>query len=93
MTAEARPSFSAVVTARNAPRITIAVLMYHSGRIPSRIQSTNLGKKLPRTRPTRRAMMNPLSWVSCRDQLIPIFFISGFVVTAMLAQLPAIQQT
>ena len=91
MSAVAKPSFSAAVTPRNPPRITIAVLMYHSGRTASFIQPASLGVKLPMTRPAISATMNPPSAVSLSDQPSPNFCMSAGEVTARLAKLPAIQ--
>ena len=71
MTAVASPNLSAAVTPRNPPRITIAVLMYHSGRMASWVTATNAGKRLPTSRPATRATRNPASAVRFSDHEIP----------------------
>ena len=91
MSEVARLSFSAAVTPRNPPRMTIAVLTYNSGRTASFIQSANPGRKFPTNRPPSSATMNPPSAVSFRDQLTPNFCMSAGVLTAKLAQLPMTQ--
>ena len=55
----------------DAPRMTMAVLMNHSGRAASASQLAAPGKKLPITSPTARATMNPASPVSPSDWLMP----------------------
>ncbi len=71
MTAVASPSFSAAVTPRNPPRITMAVLMYHSGRIASRVASTSPGKRFPTRSPAISATRKPASAVRLSDHEIP----------------------
>ena len=92
MSEVARLSFSAAIRPRKPPRITIAVLMYHSGRTASFIHAAKPGRKLPIARPTSRATMKPPSLVSLSDQPMPNFCMSAGVVTAKCAQLPAIQE-
>ena len=55
---------------RNPPRITMAVLIYSSGRIASFIFAASPGMKLPMTSPASRAMMKPDSLVRFSDQPI-----------------------
>ncbi len=71
--------------------MTIAVLTYNSGLTASFIHAANPGMKLPMISPAISATMKPPSLVSFNDQLTPNFCISAGVVTAKLAQLPAIQ--
>ena len=85
MTDFARIGCDAAVTPRNPPRMTIAVLMYHSGRTASFSHPAKPGKKLPMTRPAASATMNPPSLVSLSDQLIPNLCMSAGVVTAKFA--------
>ena len=64
--------------------MTIAVLMYHSGRIAVLIESANLGKPFPTTSPATKARRNPASDVKFNDQWTPkLFNVSG--VAAMYA--------
>ena len=82
MTALANPVAAAACTPREAPRITMAVLMYHSGRVASFRKAVTPGKKFPRIRPARRATMKPASPVRPRDQgILKAACLSG--VTAM----------
>src|SRR5438093_1014758 len=50
MSEVARLSFSAAISPRKPPRITIAVLMYHSGRTASFIQAADPGVALGKRR-------------------------------------------
>jgi hypothetical protein len=62
------PVEPAACTPSEAPRMTIAVLMYHSGRAASLSQAAAPGKKFPTANPATRAMMKPASPVSPNDQ-------------------------
>src|SRR5713226_9659883 len=55
MIAVARPVAPAACTPREAPRMTIAVLMYSSGRTASFNAAATAGNRLPTTRPTTSA--------------------------------------
>jgi hypothetical protein len=64
MSEVAKLSFSAERMPRKPPRMTMAILMYNSGRIASRIHPARSGKKLPTISPTMRATTKPPSAVS-----------------------------
>ena len=85
ITAVARPKAPTAFTPIPAPRMTMAVFIYHSGRAASFKDSANLGMKLLMNKPTRRAMIRPDSPVSFKDQVRPNFLISPGVLAAILA--------
>ena len=72
--------------------ITIAVLMYHSGRVAAVSFAAERGRKLPTTSPAMSARMYPASPVRFSDHETPnLSSLSG--VAAMFAWCPRNQQT
>ena len=72
MIAETSPVAPAALTPSEAPRITIAVLMNHSGRAASLSRAARPGRKFPIESPASKATMKPASPVRPSDHEIPI---------------------
>ncbi len=72
MMAETRPLAAAAVIPSDAPRMTIAVLMYHSGRAATFSHPARPGRTLPIASPASKATMYPASPVNPNDHGRPI---------------------
>ena len=72
MMAVTSPDAPAALTPSPAPRITIAVLMNHSGRAACLSHAATPGRTLPTTSPASKATMYPASPVRPSDHAMPM---------------------